>query len=330
MNFTTQEVRADMMFEDHGGYGGFDIYKTTLENGKWTTPVNIGQPFNSPANDLFYVGSSDGTVGYMSSSRKGGNGDMDIYKINYTDKLPKECKDNSGTNLALNVKEILPNGNRYELSAIIPDQFKKNIISLELKVDDSIIDNFNQLIEYEFKSKGTHVVKAKVVAWCDTCINLLIACNERTLEITNGEEFNTVLAEVVDLNSVHGELGSDLLKQLGFDLSSLYFDNNSSELRSDAVASLEKNIELLKKYPDLKIVLNGYTDAKGADENNRRLSKKRAAAAKQYLRNRSIDNKIDVNGKGESDLTNICSDGVDCEDAMHQKNRRVEIRVVKK
>ena len=32
MNFTTQEVRADMMFEDHGGYGGFDIWFQDFNN----------------------------------------------------------------------------------------------------------------------------------------------------------------------------------------------------------------------------------------------------------------------------------------------------------
>lgn len=65
----------------HEGFGGFDIYKTKLENGKWTTPENLGQPINSTGNDIFYIlhlGS-----GYFSSTRSGGFGAMDIYKINY-------------------------------------------------------------------------------------------------------------------------------------------------------------------------------------------------------------------------------------------------------
>ena len=31
--------------------GGFDIFKTTLENGIWTVPVNLGNPINTPEDD---------------------------------------------------------------------------------------------------------------------------------------------------------------------------------------------------------------------------------------------------------------------------------------
>ncbi|MDX2172831.1 MAG: hypothetical protein SFY56_06910 [Bacteroidota bacterium] len=65
----------------HEGFGGYDVYKTNFENGKWTSPKNLGQPINSTGNDIFYIlhlGS-----GYFSSSRSGGFGAMDIYKITY-------------------------------------------------------------------------------------------------------------------------------------------------------------------------------------------------------------------------------------------------------
>ena len=116
----------------------------------------------------------------------------------------------------------------------------------------------------------------------------------------------------------------------GFDVTTFYFDNNTASLRSETIAALEKNIELLKKYPDLKIVLNGYSDAKGSEEHNRRLSKKRAESVKQFLKQYALKNKIEVNGKGETGLVNNCGDDSDCDDTMHQKNRRVEIKIVKK
>jgi hypothetical protein len=65
----------------HEGFGGFDIYKTKFENGKWTTPENLGQPINSTGNDIFYIEHLGS--GYYSSNRVGGFGDMDIFKINY-------------------------------------------------------------------------------------------------------------------------------------------------------------------------------------------------------------------------------------------------------
>ena len=62
--------------------GGFDIFKSNLsEDGTWEEPINIGYPYNSPANDLnFYLDEIKG-VALFSSQRAGGYGEMDIYFV---------------------------------------------------------------------------------------------------------------------------------------------------------------------------------------------------------------------------------------------------------
>ena len=65
----------------HPGYGGYDIYKSTFENGNWTEPVNLGKPMNTVGHDIFLTNTSDQKSGYFSSNRMGGKGGMDIYKI---------------------------------------------------------------------------------------------------------------------------------------------------------------------------------------------------------------------------------------------------------
>lgn len=62
----------------HKGMGGFDIFKCELINGKWSEPKNLGIPYNSPADDIFFIPQSK-TEGFFASSRKYGFGDMDIY-----------------------------------------------------------------------------------------------------------------------------------------------------------------------------------------------------------------------------------------------------------
>ena len=48
------------------GYGGLDIYKTTIdENGGNSEIINIGEPFNTPGDDLGFVISSDKTTAYF-------------------------------------------------------------------------------------------------------------------------------------------------------------------------------------------------------------------------------------------------------------------------
>ena len=65
--------------DGHDGIGGNDIYKTELQDGKWTRPKNMGYPVNTTANDNYFTLIADGSRGYFSSDRKGGLGGQDIY-----------------------------------------------------------------------------------------------------------------------------------------------------------------------------------------------------------------------------------------------------------
>lgn len=62
--------------------GGFDIMKSSLNtDGSWSAPVNLGYPLNSTNDDLFYTTTVDGRRGYLTSFRKDGKGEKDIYEI---------------------------------------------------------------------------------------------------------------------------------------------------------------------------------------------------------------------------------------------------------
>jgi outer membrane protein OmpA-like peptidoglycan-associated protein/tetratricopeptide (TPR) repeat protein len=62
--------------------GGFDIFMVQRdENGMWSKPMNIGFPFNSPSDDLFFTLAANGNQGMVSSNRKGGEGMFDIYAL---------------------------------------------------------------------------------------------------------------------------------------------------------------------------------------------------------------------------------------------------------
>jgi outer membrane protein OmpA-like peptidoglycan-associated protein len=65
----------------HSGMGGSDIFKSTLADGAWSRPVNMGYPVNTPANDGYFSLIADGSRGYFSSDRKGGAGGHDIYMM---------------------------------------------------------------------------------------------------------------------------------------------------------------------------------------------------------------------------------------------------------
>jgi tetratricopeptide (TPR) repeat protein len=66
----------------HNTMGGYDIFKSVYEKGKWSKPVNIGYPINTLNDDLHFVMTSDNKRAYYSSLRPEGLGERDIYEIN--------------------------------------------------------------------------------------------------------------------------------------------------------------------------------------------------------------------------------------------------------
>jgi len=65
------------------GYGGYDIYVSALENGRWAAPKNLGELVNTPANEVFPFYHVSGRL-YFASRGHGGDGDLDIF---YTQKI---------------------------------------------------------------------------------------------------------------------------------------------------------------------------------------------------------------------------------------------------
>lgn len=60
------------------GYGGYDIYVSSRENGNWTQPKNLGENVNTPANDVFPFLHGSGRLYFASRGHKQ-RSDLDIY-----------------------------------------------------------------------------------------------------------------------------------------------------------------------------------------------------------------------------------------------------------
>ncbi len=67
--------------EGHNSMGGYDIMYSSLKDGKWTDPINMGYPINTTDDDIYYVLTADGERGYYASNKKGGEGLQDIYTV---------------------------------------------------------------------------------------------------------------------------------------------------------------------------------------------------------------------------------------------------------
>jgi peptidoglycan-associated lipoprotein len=72
-------------------------------------------------------------------------------------------------------------------------------------------------------------------------------------------------------------------------LNTIYFDFDKYNLRDDARRILDRNAEILKTNPDVKIVIEGNCDERGTNEYNLALGDNRAKAARDYLIRLGID-----------------------------------------
>jgi outer membrane protein OmpA-like peptidoglycan-associated protein len=128
----------------------------------------------------------------------------------------------------------------------------------------------------------------------------------------------------------------DLLAQTGglspsagpiFMPSDVLFGYDESFLRPEAITSLEKLGELIRRNPDARFRIEGHTDSFGGAEYNAELSLARAASVKQWLAEKmSIDPaRIDTRGLGSTRPLAPVAGTVE----EQQLNRRVEIVILR-
>jgi len=109
----------------------------------------------------------------------------------------------------------------------------------------------------------------------------------------------------------------------------IQFELNEANLRNDSKKELIKVINILIKYPTIKLEINSHTDSRAPDSYNLNLSNNRVKSIKKYLIAKGIDqNRISGRGYGETLLLNKCTNGVKCSEDEHQLNRRTEFIVI--
>lgn len=121
-----------------------------------------------------------------------------------------------------------------------------------------------------------------------------------------------------------------LVQDAIINLENIYFDLDKWDITPEAATALNKLVNMMKKYPEMRIEMRSHTDSRGSNAYNLNLSQKRAKSTANYVIKRGIaEERIEWKGFGETNLVNECRDGVDCSEAKHQQNRRTEFRVIK-
>ncbi len=288
--------------DGHPGLGGLDIFVSKInEDGSLSQVVNMGTPINSPFDDFSFYLNDVSDSGFISSNRPGLNEGDNIYCFKVS-----QCN-------------TLVDGIVYDIQT-------KELIK-DAKV--TLLDNSNNTIKVIVTdSKGSYLFNDLDCKKQYTIVAEKQGYNkvQESFDITGKESYKslkiglTKVKESVDVND-------DLFKKLK--LNTIYFDFDKSSIRPDAAKELSKVVEILQKYPTMKIDVRSHTDSRGNDNYNYQLSDRRAKSTIQWIIKQGIaSDRVKGRGYGETELHNKCSNGVKCSKEQHQLNRRSEFIIL--
>ena len=309
--------------QGHNSMGGFDIYRSEYVDGKWSNPVNLGYPINTPDEDVFFTMAKNKQRGYYSSKKKDGYGGHDLYMITFLG-AAKPMIRNTDDNLLAYVGDpivALSLEPKIEQNTILQGSIL-DAISLEpLQAIIEIVDNSKNELIASFESNsstGSYLISLR------PGINYGISVNKKNY-LFHSENFE--ISEKAVAKKIQKDI---LLKKLEVGtkivLNNIFFDFNEASLRPESEAELDRLYKLLDEVSTLKIEISGHTDNVGAASYNQKLSENRARAVVDYLNEKGISlERLTYAGYGFTQpvASNDNEEG-------RQMNRRTEFKVLEK
>jgi OOP family OmpA-OmpF porin len=302
----TPYVAADgvtMYFSSNrpGGFGENDIWMTKrLDKSwtKWSDPVNLGEPINTPDWDAFFTLDAGGEYAYLTSSADGGYGESDIVRV----KLLEREKPNPVVMVTGNVYNAKT---KQPLSASLVYETLPDGTEAGNGVSSPIDGAFKIVLPYD----KNYSIRAKADKFFAVSENL----NLDSLIKAGYKEIHK------DLYLVPIEIGQIVR------LNNVFFDFDKWDLRPESFIELDRVVKLLKENPAIEIEMSAHTDSYGTDEYNIKLSDNRARSVMEYILSKGIaPARIISKGYGETKPV-VANDT----DENRQLNRRVEFTILK-
>ena len=286
------------------GLGGLDIFVSKINGTSGFGKVeNVGEPINTKQDDFAFIIGKDRN-GFFSSNRENGNGLDDIYRFTETKKL--DCKQVlKGTISDLTTGEIVTGAK----VVLLDEQFNS--------ISEGISDakgNYN-FSDVDCNKKYYVRVSKTDYETQENPINTEDSSGETILEVQLQKRIKPIT------------VGTDLAKTLEIPI--IYFDLDKATIKKESAFQLQKIVEILEQYPNLKLDIRSHTDSRQTLKYNQVLSNKRAKSTIKWLVEKGVNpNRLKGKGYGETQLVNQCSDDVKCSEEEHQLNRRSEFIIL--
>ena len=252
-------LRNDTLFyfssTGHNSLGGYDIFRSVLQDGRFTDIENLGYPINTNADDFGICFIPGQNKGLFSSNRGGGRGSDDIYSFFLPDIL-------------------------FTISGTVTSESTLQPIA---GVEVSLAGSDGMLISTTTDAKGYYIFNTGQVN--ENTTYKIIAEKKNYL---GAEGTETTVGLVASKDFAHDFVltpvprGPVVLPEILYDL-------GKWDLKEQYQDSLMDLIVLLEKNPRLVIELASHTDSRPIAMTNDSLSQYRAQSVVDYLVLRGID-----------------------------------------
>ncbi|SOE22858.1 WD40-like Beta Propeller Repeat [Spirosomataceae bacterium TFI 002] len=285
----------------HAGYGSADIFvskrlDSTWNN--WSEPKNLGPSINSPFWDGYFTLPASGDFAYL-STKDNSIGEEDIFKLS----LFNSIKPNPVALLRFKIKDEISNTYFGEKPKISVDIDSIDIESIVFDYDEET-NEFSGFVplggKYTFSFvKDGYLEKSQVID---------LSREKNYIEIDRVFSLTPMKA------------GQKMV------LENVQFEQGKYEINESSYDELKKMIELMQKYQDMVVLLEGHTDNQGDFTLNVQLAKDRVNEVRKYMIEKGGINGKRIQTKSWGPMKPLSSNSTP---EMREKNRRVEFTILK-
>ncbi|HTB24045.1 MAG TPA: OmpA family protein [Puia sp.] len=295
----------------HVGMGGFDIFyaKGNFNMSDWEKPVNAGAPLNSSKDDMYYISTDEDDVwntGWISSDRS------------------SEC--------CLALFEVKENNSLYLNGTVVDCKTQLPLTNVLLTVTD--LRHRDRLLgKYKVDTSGRYKIELHNSAHFRISVtrpDYQPSGMDYNLQIHQGTD--SLMNEPICMKSNKNPEKEieQLLKSLERTSHVGNFAYKKAVLSDSAHDNLDSLAIILKKNPQMIILVEGYTDGIGSVKYNLKLAKRRVDACIRYLVKQGVS-RDQLKGKAMGKCCPVAPENIDGKDnpAGREINRRVEYKVLK-
>lgn len=284
-----------------GGKGGLDIWRVRITSAGYGGVENLGEPINTPGNEMFPTFRPNGDL-YFSSDGHPGMGGLDIFIAHpgktgrYVLEHPGYPLNSQGDDFGMTFEGVKNRG--FFSSNRNDGRGWDHIYSF---VNPEIVQSVKGWV---YEQEGYELPAAQVYMIGSDGTNLKLGVKSDgsfEKELTPGVEYMFLATckgflnhkeelKVVPMNDSHEYVLQFPLASITVPvlIDNIFYDFNKATLRPESQTALDELVKLLNENPNVTIELSSHCDYKGSSAYNKLLAQRRAESVVNYLVDKGI------------------------------------------